>query len=126
MDGKARYDGVRDFLASRGVELPFAAPAGDPEAPNVQALGRLKDRYFREHLERHGVEAYEASVTLVRTLRAQEVRTAVVSSSKNCTAVLEAAGIAQLFDAQVDGNDIDRLGLGVNRRRTRFSKGHAA
>ncbi|BCS52890.1 beta-phosphoglucomutase family hydrolase [Geobacter sp. SVR] len=123
VDGKARYDGVRDFLASRGVELPFAAPAGDPEAPNVQALGRLKDRYFREHLERHGVEAYEASVTLVRTLRAQEVRTAVVSSSKNCTAVLEAAGIAQLFDAQVDGNDIDRLGLGGKPAPDSFLEG---
>ena len=64
-----------------------------------------------QHLEQHGVEVYEASVALVRTLRAQEVKTAVVSSSNNCAAVLEAAGIAPLFDARVDGTDITRLGL---------------
>ena len=64
-----------------------------------------------QHLEQHGVEVYEASIALVRTLRAQEIKTAVVSSSNNCAAVLEAAGIAPLFDARVDGMDITRLGL---------------
>ena len=78
VDGKPRYDGVKDFLRSRGIELPFAAPEANPEAPSVQALGKLKDRYFWEHLEEHGVEVYEPAVSLVRTLRAQEIRTAVV------------------------------------------------
>ena len=64
-----------------------------------------------QHLEQHGVEVYEAAIALVRTLRAQEIKTAVVSSSNNCAAVLEAAGIAPLFDARVDGMDITRLGL---------------
>ena len=51
------------------------------------------------------------AIALVRKLRAQEIKTAVVSSSNNCAAVLEAAGIAQLFDARVDGMDITRLEL---------------
>ena len=43
------------------------------------------------HLEQHGVGVDETSIEPVRTLRAQEIKTAVVSSSKNCAAVLEAA-----------------------------------
>jgi len=50
----------------------------------VRALGNLKDKYFLEHLEQHGVEPYEAAITLVRALRAQQIKTAVVSSSNNC------------------------------------------
>ena len=75
------------------------------------ALGNLKDRYFLQHLKKHGVESYEASIALVRKLREQGVKTAVVSSSNNCAAVLEAAGIARLFDARVDGTDVTRLEL---------------
>ena len=77
----------------------------------IHALGNLKDKYFLEHLKQHGVEPYEASIVLVRTLRAQQIKTAVVSSSNNCAVVLEAAGITQLFDVRVDGTDITRLKL---------------
>ena len=111
VDGKPRYDGVAAFLDSRGIELPMGGPEDGPDVQSVCALGNLKDRYFLEHLEQHGVDPYEASISLVRKLRAQEIKTAVVSSSDNCAAVLEAAGIAQLFDARVDGKDITRLDL---------------
>jgi beta-phosphoglucomutase family hydrolase len=111
VDGKPRYDGVASFLEARGIELPWGAPEDLPGTQTVQALGHLKDQYFLQHLEQHGVEVYESSIELVRTLRAQEIKTAVVSSSKNCAAVLEAAGISPLFDARVDGTHISRLGL---------------
>ena len=111
VDGKPRYDGVVAFLESRGIELPLGAPEDGPDVQSVCALGNLKDRYFLEHLEQHGIEPYEASIALVRKLRAEEIKTAVVSSSNNCAAVLEAAGIAQLFDARVDGKDVTRLEL---------------
>jgi len=111
VDGKPRYDGVAAFLESRGIELPSGAPEDGPGAQTLHALGNLKDQYFTQQLEQHGVEVYEASIALVRTLRAQEIKTAVVSSSINCAAVLEAAGIAQLFDTRVDGIDIIRLAL---------------
>ncbi len=111
VDGKPRYDGVAAFLEARGIELPLGAPDDGPDVQSVCALGNLKDRYFLQHLKQCGVEPYEASIALVRELRAQEIKTAVVSSSHNCAAVLEAAGIAQLFDARVDGTDITRLEL---------------
>jgi beta-phosphoglucomutase-like phosphatase (HAD superfamily) len=106
VDGKPRYDGVAAFLKSRGIELPLGAPEDGPGVQSVCALGNLKDRYFLQDLEQHGVELYEAAIALVRTLRAHEIKTAVVSSSNNCAAVLEAAGIAQLFDARLDGIDV--------------------
>ena len=111
VDGKPRYDGVAAFLESREIELPLGTSEDGPEVQNVCALGNLKDRYFLQHLEQHGVELYEASIALVRILRAREIKTAVVSSSNNCAAVLEAAGIAQLFDARVDGMNVTRLKL---------------
>ncbi|MGA8656195.1 MAG: beta-phosphoglucomutase family hydrolase [Chthoniobacterales bacterium] len=111
VDGKPRYDGVAAFLESRGIELPLGAPEDGPDVQSVRALGNLEDRYFLKHLEQHGIEPYEASIALVRKLRAEEIKTAVVSSSNNCAAVLEAAGIAQLFDARVDGKDVTRLEL---------------
>jgi HAD superfamily hydrolase (TIGR01509 family) len=111
VDGKLRHDGVVAFLESRGIELPLGAPEDGPDVQSVHALGNLKDEYFLEHLRGHGVDRYEAAIALVRTLREQEIRTAVVSSSSNCAAVMEAAGIADLFDARVDGMDIARLEL---------------
>ena len=111
VDGKPRYDGVADFLESRGIELPLGESEDGPDVQSVRALGNLKDRYFLEHLEQDGVETYESAIALVRELRAQEFKTAVVSSSNNCAAVLEKAGIAQLFEARVDGKDVTRLKL---------------
>ena len=111
VDGKPRDDGVVAFLASRGITLPVGAPADGPDAHTVHALGRLKDHYFLQHLEQHGVEPDDAALALVRTLRAHEVKTAVVSSSNNCAVVLEAAGISLLFDTRVDGMELTRLAL---------------
>ena len=111
VDGKPRYDGVVAFLESRGIELSVGTPEDGPGVQTVYGLGNLKDRYFSEQLKQQGVEVFEAAIALVRTLRAQEIKTAVVSSSNNCAPVLEAAGISQLFDARVDGIDITRLKL---------------
>jgi alpha,alpha-trehalase len=111
VDGKPRYDGVSSFLASRGIELPPGAPDDAADAQSLHALGDRKDRYFMQEVEEHGVERDEASVELVRALRAHDILTAVVTSSVNGRTVLEAAGIAGLFDARVDGQDIEDLEL---------------
>ncbi|HEY8427321.1 MAG TPA: beta-phosphoglucomutase family hydrolase, partial [Sandaracinaceae bacterium] len=111
VDGRPRHDGVQAFLASRGIELPIGT-ADDPAGEDtVHALGTLKDRYFLRQLAEQGVQVFESSIALVRELRAQDVRTGVVSSSTHCAAILAAAGIAELFDVRVDGADIVRLGL---------------
>jgi len=111
VDGKPRYDGVQSFLASRGIELPLGAAEDGADVQSVHALGNLKDEYFHQELKHQGVEIYDAAIALVRKLRAQEVKTAVVSSSNNCAAVLDAVDIARLFDTRMDGTDITRLKL---------------
>ncbi len=111
VDGKARQDGVAAFLRSRGIELPLGTPEDGLDVPSIYGLSKQKDQYFLEDLKQHGVQRYESSIELVRALRAEDVKTAVVSSSKNCAAVLDAAGIADLFDARVDGLDLEPLGL---------------
>jgi beta-phosphoglucomutase family hydrolase len=111
VDGKPRYDGVTAFLKSRGIDLPWGKPDDGPDVQSVRALGNLKDKYFLETLTQQGVETYDAAIALVRSLRGQRIRTAVVSSSNNCAAVLEAVGIAQLFDERVDGKDVTHLKL---------------
>lgn len=104
VDGKPRYDGVRDFLQSRGIELPQGTPDDPAGAETICGLGNRKNDLVNVVIETEGVEAFPGSVALVEQLREQGVRTAVVSSSQNCLPVLEAAGIAHLFDTRVDGS----------------------
>ena len=111
VDGKLRYDGVRDFLKSRTIELPEGSPDDPPSVETVCGLGNRKNDMINDVLESEGVEPYQGSIALVRQLRRQGVKTAVVSSSHNCLAVLQAAKIADLFDARVDGEVADRLHL---------------
>lgn len=111
VDGKPRYEGVRSFLESRGIDLPYGKTDDPPDAETVCGLGNRKNRIFNEHLETHGVETYGLAVEFARLLKAAGFRTAVVSSSKNCRAVLAAAGIDDLFDVRVDGVVSEQLGL---------------
>ncbi|MEU4131434.1 HAD family hydrolase [Streptomyces wuyuanensis] len=103
VDGRPREDGVRTFLASRGVELPEGAPDDPPERETVNGLGTRKNELVLRRIREDGVEAYEGSVAYVRAVRDAGMRTAVVSSSANCRDVLVAAGIEDLFDERVDG-----------------------
>ena len=94
VDGKLRLDGARSFLASRGITLPDA---------EVEALARHKDARFVELLRENPVDTYEGSVRFLHAVRDAGLKTAVVSASKHCKAVLESAGIEDMFDARVDG-----------------------
>jgi beta-phosphoglucomutase family hydrolase len=106
VDGKPRYDGVRDFLASRGIQLPEGTPDDPPQAETVDGLGNRKNDLVNKIIEEKGVEPYEGSVELIRQLRDHGFKIAVVTSSQNCTAVLKAAKLDGFFDTQVDGNVI--------------------
>lgn len=107
VDGRPRYEGVSTFLASRGIELPQGAPDDPGDRATVCGLGNNKDALFNAELEEHGVTVFAASLRLVEALRARAVHTACVSSSKNCKPVLERAGLLPLFEAIVDGHDIE-------------------
>jgi alpha,alpha-trehalase len=111
VDGKPRDDGVRGFLESRGIALPDGSPDDPPMAETVRGLGNAKNGYFREALHSQGVDVYEPAVRLIQALRAEGFTIAVVTSSRNCEAVVNAAHLAELFDLRVDGTDIDHLGL---------------
>lgn len=111
VDGKPRYDGVRDFLTSRGIVLPEGEPADDVDALTVHGLGNRKDTAFNVVLEREGVEAYPGSVALLDHLADLGLPLAVVSSSRNAPAVLDAAGLADRFVTVVSGAVAEELGL---------------
>jgi beta-phosphoglucomutase family hydrolase len=102
VDGKPRDSGVRDFLASRGIEL---------SAAEVKELGDRKNDLVQDVIARDGVEAYAGSVKYLHACRDAGLRRAVVSSSHNCRDVLKAAGIADLLEEVVDGNVAEELQL---------------
>lgn len=110
LDGKPRYDGVKSFLDSRGISLTYGTPEDSSDEETICGLGNRKNEYFRRLL-RDGVNVFPSTIDLVREAKARGLAVAVVSSSKNCAAVLEAAGLPDLFDARVDGVEIVRLGL---------------
>lgn len=111
VDGKPRYDGVRDFLRARGIGLPESAPGDPPGHDSIQALGNRKNELFLELLDQEGVEVYEDSLDFLCLARCMGLCTSVVSSSRNCAALLTAAGAAECFDAKVDGRDVDERHL---------------
>jgi len=94
VDGRAREDGIREFFASRGIEV---------EAATVATLGERKNDLVHDLIRSQGLEPYEGSVRYLRAVVRAGLRRAVVSASANCRAVLEAAGIADLFEERVDG-----------------------
>jgi HAD superfamily hydrolase (TIGR01509 family) len=104
VDGKPRYQGVRDFLKSRSIVLPEGTPKDPPSAETVCGLGNRKNELVNERLATAGAVAYPGTVALIMYLRRIGVKTAVVTSSQNCDEVLRAASVADLFDARVDGN----------------------
>jgi beta-phosphoglucomutase family hydrolase len=111
VDGKPRYDGVRSFLTSRGVELPAGTPEDPPGDTTVAAMGNRKDELFRELLERDGVAPYPGTLAVLDELDRLGIAQAVVSSSRNARPVLEAAGLGDRFEHVVDGVTIVEEGI---------------
>jgi beta-phosphoglucomutase family hydrolase len=103
VDGKPRYDGVRSFLASRGIQLPEGTPADPPDAETVCGLGNRKNEIVLRMIHENGVEAYEGSRRYLRAVREAGLDRAVVSSSTNTEDVLQAAELANEFEARIDG-----------------------
>jgi beta-phosphoglucomutase family hydrolase len=111
VDGLPRYDGVRNFLKSRNIELPEGSPDDSPDQETICGIGNRKNNLVLKLIKEDGVEAYEGSVRFVKAVRDAGIRRAVVSSSANCRDVLIAAGIDDLFEARIDGKTIDEQHL---------------
>jgi beta-phosphoglucomutase family hydrolase len=111
VDGLPRFDGVRSFLKSRGIELPEGSRDDPPSAETICGVGNRKNELVLRLIKQDGVEPYEGSVRFVKAARDAGLHRAVVSSSANCRDVLIAAGIEDLFEARIDGNTIDEQHL---------------
>jgi len=112
VDGKPRLDGVRDFLRSRGIELPEGSPEDGPDRDTVWGVGKRKNDRFRTVLERDGVETFGDTVAAIERWRRGGLRLGVVSASRNCRHVLGTAGLLDRFDTIADGQTARELGLG--------------
>jgi beta-phosphoglucomutase family hydrolase len=111
VDGKHRADGVRGFLASRGITLPEGAEEDPPDAFTVHAIATRKNDMVLRELDEHGVEIYPGSVRYLRAAKDAGLATAVVTASANGEKVIDAGGFADLIDARIDGLVAGRDGL---------------
>jgi beta-phosphoglucomutase family hydrolase len=111
VDGRARADGVRQFLASRGITLPDGEPGDSGAAKTVHGLGNHKNESLLARLRAGGVDPYPDAVAYLRAVAAAGLRRAVVSASANCREVVAAAGIGELLEVRVDGLTARQEGL---------------
>ena len=111
VDGKPRYDGVRDFLASRGIELPPGDPPDPPDRETVCGLGNRKNDLFNAEVREHGVKTYASTIELIHHLHDAGIRVGLMSSSKNTAMVLDVTGTNDLFEVRVDGVVAEQVGL---------------
>ena len=111
VDGKPRYDGVKSFLESRNIDLPFGTPDDLPELETVCGLGNRKNNAFNDVLKAEGVEAYPSTVKLLEQLKKDGIRIGVASSSKNAEGVLTAANLMHFIETRVDGVVSAKMGL---------------
>ncbi|MET7381656.1 HAD-IA family hydrolase [Streptomyces sp. NPDC005526] len=103
VDGRPRADGVRTFLASRGIELPEGSPDDPPDAATVNGVGNRKNELLLRRIRTEGVEAYDGTLRYIDAVRARGLRTAIVSSSANTLDVLRSIDAEHLFDVRIDG-----------------------
>jgi len=111
VDGRPRYDGVRAFLQSRGINIPFGIPEDDTEVETVCGLGNRKNDLFNKIVEEEGVEVYDSTKELIKELVKRGIKVGMATSSKNCELILKRAAIINLFEVRVDGIVSAKLGL---------------
>src|SRR6185295_13650886 len=105
VDGKSRNDGVKGFLASRGLTLPLGSSDDHSDKETIFGLASKKDEYFEAALRRSGVDVYPGTVQYIRSAKAAGLKAAVVSSSHHCREIIQVAGLNALFEACVDGQE---------------------
>jgi beta-phosphoglucomutase family hydrolase len=111
VDGKPRYQGVKSFLESRDIFIPFGKPTDPSNRVSVCGVGNRKNELFRELVARDGVEIYRSTIDFVKNLKQRGVKVAVASSSMNCQFILEKTGLDGLFEDIVGGSVSRELGL---------------
>ncbi|UCG34912.1 MAG: trehalose-phosphatase [Candidatus Omnitrophota bacterium] len=111
VDGKPRYEGVKSFLESRNINIPFGDPDDGPDKETICGIGNKKNARFNQILDQEGAQVYSSTIELIKELKKKGVSVGVASSSKNCLRILQSAGIEDLFQSRVDGVVSVELGL---------------
>ena len=111
VDGRPRYDGVRQFLASRDIVLPEGEPSDAGDVLTVCGLGNQKNDRIGPLLAEQGVDVFPGSVAWLEQVRADGFRTALVSASANAARVLEVTGLLDAFETRVDGRVLAEEGI---------------
>ncbi|MGH1478622.1 MAG: HAD family hydrolase [Geminicoccales bacterium] len=111
VDGKPRDDGIRSFLASRGMKLPEGEPDDPDTALTVHGLGKRKNGFFLTALAENGIATFPAALDFLSKVRAADLKTALVSSSRNARVIIEMLGLSDKFDGWIDGEDVLTKGL---------------
>jgi beta-phosphoglucomutase family hydrolase len=111
IDGRTREDGIRCFLAARGIELPEGSPDDGPDQMTVHGRAARKQQLFNLEIARSGVTVFPDAVALLSELRDRGIPTALVTASRNSRPVLDAVGLADMFTTVVDGTDAVRFSL---------------
>ena len=111
VDGRPRHQGVKTFLKSRGINLPFESPEAGEASESIRSLGNRKNTLFNQIIESEGVKLYGSTVALIQELHRQGIKVGLATSSKNSAVILQKTGTARLFDTVVDGLVAEKLGL---------------
>ncbi|MDR9456949.1 MAG: trehalose-phosphatase [Salegentibacter sp.] len=111
IDGIPRLDGIRGFLKSRNIDIPEGNPDDEPEKNTVHGLGKRKNKIFRDVIEKDGVRVYEDAVEMIKKWEKENIKLAVISSSRNCKYIMEKTGLEDKFEVRVDGNTLKEENL---------------
>ena len=111
VDGKPRYKGVKSFLNSRNITIPYGDPSDSSDRQTVCGLGNKKNDLINKLIKEKGVNVYSSTIKLIKELKDRGIKIGVASSSKNCKIVLDSVGLNSLFETRVDGVISAKLGL---------------
>src|SRR4051812_32889995 len=123
VDGKPREDGVRDFLASRGITLPEGSRDDPPTALTVYGVGNRKNAELTRRIAEDGVTVFDGSRRYLQAAEAAGLRRIVVSSSANTALVLRTTGLQRYVEGRVDGVTLAERHLAGKPRPDSFLAG---
>lgn len=93
VDGIPRVDGARAILKGLSEE-------------GIKKASNRKQKYFLQNIQKIQIPVHKTTLKLIKELRSKGIRIAIISSSKNCSLILNKTGLYPLIDVKVDGNDI--------------------
>jgi len=111
VDGKPRYQGVKSFLDSRDIDIPYGEPTDNTEMETICGIGNRKNEIFRTIVTEDGAVIYGTTVAFIKDLLERGIKVGVASSSMNCRFILETTGLIDLFETIIDGNISKEFGL---------------